>query len=81
VFDLAAILFNPIFLIFLSRGTWVHLDVGIALIFAAGRKDVAHADLVAYGPQSVQRFLIQDWLQEFIQYVRPNQCVVIEQLR
>lgn len=35
VFGLAALLFNPIFPMFLSRGTWFYLDLGVALIFAA----------------------------------------------
>ena len=30
-----AILFNPIFPIYLNRGTWFYLDMGAALIFAA----------------------------------------------
>lgn len=34
VFGLAALLFNPIFPIFLGRGTWFYLDPGVALIFA-----------------------------------------------
>jgi hypothetical protein len=32
---LVAILFNPIFPIYLSRAVWFKLDVGIAIIFAA----------------------------------------------
>jgi hypothetical protein len=35
VLGIVAVLFNPIFPIFLSRGTWLYLDLCIALIFAA----------------------------------------------
>ena len=63
------------------RNTGCPTDVIYTPIDQPGRKDLAHADLVAYGPQRDQRSLIQDWLQEFIQYVRPDRCAVIEQLR
>jgi hypothetical protein len=35
LFALMAILFNPIFPIYLKLGTWFYLDLGCALIFAA----------------------------------------------
>ena len=56
-------------------------DVIYTPIDEPGHQDVAHADLVAYGADQANRFLIRDWLQEFIQYVRPDQCAVVEQLR
>jgi uncharacterized membrane protein YccC len=34
VFGLVAILFNPLIPIYLSRGIWFYLDIGIAVIFA-----------------------------------------------
>lgn len=34
VFGLVAILFNPLIPIYLSRGIWFYLDIGIAAIFA-----------------------------------------------
>ena len=34
-FALLAVLFNPIFPIFLHRGTWLYFDVGTAALFAA----------------------------------------------
>ena len=43
--------------------------------------DTAHADLVAYGPTFENRYLIRDWLQEFIQCARPGHCGTIEALR
>ena len=70
-----------------SAGNSFHVNTGCPTdviytpINEPGHQDVAHADLVAYGPDRANRFLIRDWLQEFIQYVRPNQCTVIEQLR
>lgn len=35
LFALLAVLFNPIFPIYLKRGTWFYLDVGAAVVFAA----------------------------------------------
>jgi hypothetical protein len=35
LFALLAVLFNPIFPIYLSRGTWFYLDIGAAIAFAA----------------------------------------------
>ena len=35
LFALLAVLFNPIFPIYLHRGTWFYFDIGAAAIFAA----------------------------------------------
>ncbi len=35
VLGLVAVLFNPIFLIYLARKTWYMLDIGVAAVFAA----------------------------------------------
>jgi len=35
VFGLIAILFNPIIPVYLKRGTWFDIDIGVALVFAA----------------------------------------------
>jgi hypothetical protein len=35
IFGLVAVLFNPIFPIYLSRGTWYGIDISVAFIFAA----------------------------------------------
>ena len=43
--------------------------------------DPAHADLVAYGPTEESKFLIRDWLQDFIQVVRAEQADLVEGLR
>lgn len=43
IFGLAAVLFNPIFPIHLSRGNWFGIDIGVAVIFAA------HLALVRFG--------------------------------
>ena len=43
--------------------------------------DLAHSDFVAYGPSRDNRFLIRDWLQDIIQFVRANNCEIIEALR
>ena len=43
--------------------------------------DLAHADVVAYGPTVENKYVLRDWLQEFILYAEPGKCDVIEKLR
>jgi hypothetical protein len=43
--------------------------------------DSAHADLVIYGSNPENKFAVRDWLQEFIQYIKPDRCATIEALR
>jgi hypothetical protein len=43
--------------------------------------DIAHADIAFYGPTTENRYLIREWLQDFIQYAAPGNCGIIEVLR
>jgi hypothetical protein len=61
--------------------TGCETDVIYTPIDEAGHRDQAHADLVAHRLGRDQRFLIRDWLQDFIQCIRPDQCSVLEPLR
>jgi hypothetical protein len=42
IFGLVAVLFNPLFPIYLHRGTWFYFDIGAAAIFAAHLIFVRH---------------------------------------
>lgn len=66
-----------------SNGESFHRNTGCQtdVIYTPKAYDIAHSDLVAYGPTQENRFLIRDWLQDFIQYVRPDNCDIIEGLR
>jgi hypothetical protein len=66
-----------------SGGNSFHVNTGCPtdVIYTPIGGDGAHADLVAYGPTHANRYLIRDWLQEFIQCIRPHDCAVVEQLR
>jgi hypothetical protein len=43
--------------------------------------DAAHGDVIAFGTTDEDRFILRDWLQDFIQYVRPNLLAAVEALR
>ena len=66
-----------------SDGNSFHKNTGCPtdVIYTPNAIDEAHADLVAYGPTHANRYLIRDWLQEFIQCVRAQNCAAVEQLR
>ena len=69
-----------------SAGDSFHKHTGCRTdVIFTPNNDPAHGDLVAYGftqePTQEHRYLIREWLQDFIQYVRPDKCAVIEALR
>jgi hypothetical protein len=66
-----------------SAGDQYHKATGCKtdVIYTPKPGDVAHADLVAYGPTADNKYVIRDWLQDFIQAIRPNNCAAIEVLR
>jgi hypothetical protein len=66
-----------------SEGNSEHQSTGCRtdVFFTPKETDKAHADLVAFGPTVEHRFLIREWLQEFIQYAAPDNCIIVEQLR
>jgi hypothetical protein len=66
-----------------SDGNSFHRNSGCRtdVIYTPKPKDVAHADLVAFGPSVEHRYLMRDWLQDFIQYASPGNCAIIEALR
>jgi hypothetical protein len=63
-----------------NDGTSGHPPCAFDVIYTPN-DDTAHADVVAYGPTVDNKYVLRDWLQEFILYVRAGRCDVIEKLR
>lgn len=66
-----------------SDGNSFHKSTGCRtdVIYTPKNDDKAHADLVAFGPSIEHRYLMREWLQDFIQYAAPGNCAIIEAMR
>lgn len=66
-----------------GEGNSFHKSTGCRtdVIYTPKNADIAHADIVAYGPSVEHRYLMRDWLQDIIQYAAPGNCGIIETLR
>jgi hypothetical protein len=60
-----------------SSASGFHTDV----VYTPKVHDNAHGDFVAFDTTDENRFEIRDWLQDFIQHVRPDKLSAVETLR